>query len=254
MHVPPSPGPVVQRATIDLGLTEPARVGAIEFLPGDRRRLRAAWFRVESTGQWLGSLDAVVRLRQVAPGRGLPAPGGHAPVGGTPLRPRGRTRNRHRHRRAVSGAGSVGPAGRSRRDGAQHAWPIACAPRLGASCVRRDDLGARAGDSAGHSVPGAVGAAARWLDRSPAARRAAVRRLADALRVQVAGSIAARNRAAFRARNRRPLACAGPSRHQPLRPRLIMRLLCPGPPARARSVRVSGTWPLCRLPSSESSS
>ena len=46
---------MVQRATIDLGLTEPARVGAIEFLPGDRRRLRAAWFRVESTGQWLGS-------------------------------------------------------------------------------------------------------------------------------------------------------------------------------------------------------
>ena len=53
--VPASPGPVVQRATIDLGLTEPARVSAIEFLPGDRRRLRAAWFRIESTGQWLGS-------------------------------------------------------------------------------------------------------------------------------------------------------------------------------------------------------
>ena len=47
---------MVQRATIDLGLTEPARVSAIEFLPGDRRRLRAAWFRIESTGQCLGSL------------------------------------------------------------------------------------------------------------------------------------------------------------------------------------------------------
>jgi hypothetical protein len=46
---------VVQRATIDLRLTEPQRIGAIEFLPGDRSRLRAAVFRVESTGQWLGS-------------------------------------------------------------------------------------------------------------------------------------------------------------------------------------------------------
>ena len=53
--VPPSPLPMVRRTTIDLRLTEPRRIGAIEFLPGDRRRLRAASFRMESTGQWLGS-------------------------------------------------------------------------------------------------------------------------------------------------------------------------------------------------------
>ena len=53
--VPPGSGLVVRRATIDLRLAEPQRIGAIEFLPGDRRRLRAASFRVESTGQWLGS-------------------------------------------------------------------------------------------------------------------------------------------------------------------------------------------------------
>jgi hypothetical protein len=52
--VPASSSLVVRRATIDLRLTEPQRIGAIEFLPGDRRRLRAASFRVESTGQWLG--------------------------------------------------------------------------------------------------------------------------------------------------------------------------------------------------------
>lgn len=53
--VPPSIRPMVRRTTIDLRLTEPRRIGAVEFLPGDRRRLRAATFRVESTGQWLGS-------------------------------------------------------------------------------------------------------------------------------------------------------------------------------------------------------
>src|SRR5688572_10375824 len=53
--VPPSDRPVVHRATIDLGLTESRRIGALEFLPGDRRRLRAASFRVESTGQWVAS-------------------------------------------------------------------------------------------------------------------------------------------------------------------------------------------------------
>ena len=53
--VPASDRPVVHRATIDLGLTESRRIGALEFLPGDRRRLRAARFMVESTGQWVGS-------------------------------------------------------------------------------------------------------------------------------------------------------------------------------------------------------
>ncbi len=53
--VPAGPDSMVRRVTIDLGLTEPRRIGAIEFLPADRRRLRAAVFRVQSTGQWLGS-------------------------------------------------------------------------------------------------------------------------------------------------------------------------------------------------------
>ena len=52
--VPPSSDTVVRRATIDLRLTGPQPIAAMEFLPGDRRRLRAASFRLESTGQWLG--------------------------------------------------------------------------------------------------------------------------------------------------------------------------------------------------------
>ena len=142
--IPASSGPVVQRATIDLGLTEPARIGAIEFLPGDRRRLRAAWFRVESTGQWLGSWTPWYGFAKLPQGVAFQLPAGTRLSAELHYGPGAESGNRHRHRRAVSGAGSVGPAGRSRRDGAQHAWPIARAPRLGASCVRRDDLGARA--------------------------------------------------------------------------------------------------------------
>ena len=58
--------PVVHHATIDLGLTEPRRIGAIEFLPGDRRRLRAARFRRGIHGAVAGQLDAVVRVREAA--------------------------------------------------------------------------------------------------------------------------------------------------------------------------------------------
>lgn len=48
-------GDVTRRTVIDLGLTAPRRVSGIEFMPGDRRGLRAATFVVEATGQWLGS-------------------------------------------------------------------------------------------------------------------------------------------------------------------------------------------------------
>ena len=217
-HVPPSSGPVVQRATIDLGLTEPGRIGAIEFLPGDRRRLRAARFRVESTGQWLGSWTPWYGFAKLPQGVAFQLPAGtrlsaelHYAAGADPVT-------------------DVGTVGLFRAQGASappsdlvvtaRSTPGRSRVRRGSArlAVRRDDLGPRPGDSAGHAVPGAVGAASRRLDRSPAARRAAARGLADALRVQVAGAIAARDRAALRARDGRPLDCAGASSHQPLRP------------------------------------
>lgn len=45
----------VSRTVIDLGLTREQRVRGLEFMPGDRRVVRAAVFTLESTGQWLGS-------------------------------------------------------------------------------------------------------------------------------------------------------------------------------------------------------
>ena len=48
-------GDVVRRTIVDLGLTASRLVSAIEFMPGDRRTVRAATFTVEATGQWLAS-------------------------------------------------------------------------------------------------------------------------------------------------------------------------------------------------------
>ncbi len=45
----------VSRTTVDLGLTVPRQIRALEFMPGDRRRITAAIFSVEATGQWLAS-------------------------------------------------------------------------------------------------------------------------------------------------------------------------------------------------------
>ena len=44
-----------RRVVVDLGLTAPRHVRALEFLPGDRRRVSAAIVSVEGTGQWLGT-------------------------------------------------------------------------------------------------------------------------------------------------------------------------------------------------------
>jgi hypothetical protein len=46
---------VVRRTTVDLGLASDARVRAVEYMPGDRRVVRAAFFTVQETGQWIGS-------------------------------------------------------------------------------------------------------------------------------------------------------------------------------------------------------
>ena len=44
-----------RRVVIDLGLSATVQVRGLEFMPGDRRVVRAATFSLEGTGQWLGS-------------------------------------------------------------------------------------------------------------------------------------------------------------------------------------------------------
>jgi len=45
----------VRTTTIDLGLTTDRRLRALEYMPGDHRVVRAAFFRIQETGQWIGS-------------------------------------------------------------------------------------------------------------------------------------------------------------------------------------------------------
>ncbi len=48
-------GDHVRRAVVDAGLKSERRVRAIEYVPGDARVVRAVFFTVQETGQWLGS-------------------------------------------------------------------------------------------------------------------------------------------------------------------------------------------------------
>lgn len=51
----PSRQATVERAVVDLGLTSERRLRSLEFKPGDRRVVRAAFFTIQETGQWIGS-------------------------------------------------------------------------------------------------------------------------------------------------------------------------------------------------------
>jgi hypothetical protein len=51
---PKRPDDVV-RTVVDLGLARERNVRAFEYVPGDRRVVRAAFFTVQETGQWIGS-------------------------------------------------------------------------------------------------------------------------------------------------------------------------------------------------------
>jgi hypothetical protein len=53
--IEPAEGKQVRRSIVDLGLTAERRIRGVEFMPGDRRVVRAAFFTVQETGQWIGS-------------------------------------------------------------------------------------------------------------------------------------------------------------------------------------------------------
>jgi hypothetical protein len=53
--VEPQPAAPVERAVIDLGLTAERRIRGLEYMPGDRRVVAAAFFTIAETGQWVGS-------------------------------------------------------------------------------------------------------------------------------------------------------------------------------------------------------
>jgi hypothetical protein len=45
----------MKQSVIDSGLTAERRIRGLEYMPGDRRVVRAVFFTVQETGQWIGS-------------------------------------------------------------------------------------------------------------------------------------------------------------------------------------------------------
>ena len=66
----------IKRTVIDLELKEARRVRALEFMPGDRRVVRAAFFTVQETGQWLGSWTPWYGLVKLPSGSAYRLPAG----------------------------------------------------------------------------------------------------------------------------------------------------------------------------------
>src|SRR6266850_4145359 len=66
----------IKRTVIDLGLTAERRVRALEYMPGDRRVVRAAFFTVQETGQWIGSWTPWFGYTQVPAGSAYRLPAG----------------------------------------------------------------------------------------------------------------------------------------------------------------------------------
>jgi hypothetical protein len=67
---------VIKRTVIDLGLTSERWLRGVEYLPGDRRVVRAAFFTVEETKQWLGSWTPWYGADNLSPGAAFRLPRG----------------------------------------------------------------------------------------------------------------------------------------------------------------------------------
>ena len=66
----------IKYSVIDLGLTAERRVRAVEYMPGDRRVVRAAFFTIQETGQWIGSWTPWYSFMQVPAGAAFRLPAG----------------------------------------------------------------------------------------------------------------------------------------------------------------------------------
>ncbi len=74
--IEPQQGNQIRRTVIDLGLTSERRVRALEYMPGDRRVVRAAFFTVQETGQWIGSWTPWYGFINLPPGTAYRLPAG----------------------------------------------------------------------------------------------------------------------------------------------------------------------------------
>jgi hypothetical protein len=66
----------VKRVVIDSGLNGERRLRALEYMPGDRRVVRAVFFKVQETGQWIGSWTPWYGVAQLPAGVSYRLPAG----------------------------------------------------------------------------------------------------------------------------------------------------------------------------------
>jgi hypothetical protein len=69
-------GDEVTRVVVDLGLRTERWLRALEFKPGDRRVVRAVFFTLQETGQWLGSWTPWHGVTALPPGTAYRLPAG----------------------------------------------------------------------------------------------------------------------------------------------------------------------------------
>ncbi len=116
------------------GLTAERRVRALEYMPGDRRVVRAAFFTVQETGQWIGSWTPWYGFVKLPAGRPIDLPAGSHIVAEIHYRGAQRAGRRARHARIVLRRRSqrrvgVGPGARSEGPRPRGARAAGCAPR-----------------------------------------------------------------------------------------------------------------------------
>src|SRR5215471_3268931 len=76
VSVEPAETDSVRQVVVDLGLTADRRVRAFEYLPGDRRVVRAAVFTVQETGLWIGSWTPWYGFTKLPPSTAYRVPAG----------------------------------------------------------------------------------------------------------------------------------------------------------------------------------
>jgi hypothetical protein len=74
--VEPQSGNQMKRVVVDLGLTQERRLQSLEYMPGDRRVLRAAFFTIQETGQWIGSWTPWYGFYSLPKGAAIPLTAG----------------------------------------------------------------------------------------------------------------------------------------------------------------------------------
>ena len=103
----------VVRTVLDPGaqLSTVRRVRAVEYIPGDRRVVRAAFFTVQETGQWIGSWTPWYGFMKLPDEATYQLPAGAHIVGRSSLSPHQRASDRSRAHRVVLRRARLGGAG-----------------------------------------------------------------------------------------------------------------------------------------------